>query len=67
MSAKSSSGSASGRQPRIARTGVQAREIGQLIAAGKVKPYIEATFPLEEAGIALQRLQQRHTQGKTVL
>jgi NADPH:quinone reductase-like Zn-dependent oxidoreductase len=42
-------------------------EIGQLIATGKVKPYIEATFPLEEAGIALQRLQQRHTQGKIVL
>ena len=42
-------------------------EIGRLIAAGKVKPYIEATFPLEEAGLALQRLEQRHTQGKIVL
>jgi NADPH:quinone reductase-like Zn-dependent oxidoreductase len=42
-------------------------EIGQLIAAGKVKPYIEATFPLEEAGAAMQRLEHRHTQGKIVL
>jgi NADPH:quinone reductase-like Zn-dependent oxidoreductase len=42
-------------------------EIGRLIDAGKVKPYIEATFPLEEAAAALQRLQQKHTQGKIVL
>jgi NADPH:quinone reductase-like Zn-dependent oxidoreductase len=42
-------------------------EIGQLITAGKVKPYIEATFPLEEAGEALLRLEGRHTQGKIVL
>jgi NADPH:quinone reductase-like Zn-dependent oxidoreductase len=42
-------------------------EIGRLIAAGKVKPYIEATFPLEDARLALQRLEQRHTQGKIVL
>jgi NADPH:quinone reductase-like Zn-dependent oxidoreductase len=42
-------------------------EIGQLINAGKVKPYIEATFPIEEAAIALVRLEGRHTQGKIVL
>jgi NADPH:quinone reductase-like Zn-dependent oxidoreductase len=42
-------------------------EIGQLIAAGKVKPYIEATFPFEEAATALLRLEGRHTQGKIVL
>jgi NADPH:quinone reductase-like Zn-dependent oxidoreductase len=42
-------------------------EIGQLITAGKVKPYIEATFPIEEAGLALVRLEGRHTQGKIVL
>jgi NADPH:quinone reductase-like Zn-dependent oxidoreductase len=42
-------------------------EIGQLINAGKVKPYIEATFPIAEAAIALVRLEGRHTQGKIVL
>jgi NADPH:quinone reductase-like Zn-dependent oxidoreductase len=42
-------------------------EIGPLIAAGQVKPYIDATFSLEQAGVALQRLEQRHTQGKIVL
>jgi NADPH:quinone reductase-like Zn-dependent oxidoreductase len=42
-------------------------EIGQLINAGKVKPYIEATFPIEEAATALLRLEGRHTQGKIVL
>jgi NADPH:quinone reductase-like Zn-dependent oxidoreductase len=42
-------------------------EIGQLINAGKVKPYIEATYLLEEVGLALLRLEGRHTQGKIVL
>lgn len=50
-------------QPNAAELG----QIGQLIAAGKVKPYIEATFALDEAAKALQRLQHRHTQGKIVL
>jgi NADPH:quinone reductase-like Zn-dependent oxidoreductase len=42
-------------------------EIGQLINAGKVKPYIEATFPIEDTGVALVRLEGRHTQGKIVI
>jgi NADPH:quinone reductase-like Zn-dependent oxidoreductase len=42
-------------------------EIGQLINAGKVKPYIEATYTIEEAALALVRLEGRHTQGKIVL
>jgi len=46
---------------------VELAEIGQLINAGKVTPYIEATYPIEEVGLALLRLEGRHTQGKIVL
>src|SRR3981081_2864509 len=38
-------------------------EIGQLIAAGKVKPKIEATFPLEAAASALQGIEAQQPHG----
>lgn len=42
-------------------------EIAGLIDAGKVKPTLSKTFPLNEAVSALQLVEQGHTQGKLVL
>lgn len=38
-----------------------------LYAAGKIKPRIDAAFPLQEAGKALEYIQDRKVQGKVVL
>jgi len=43
------------------------REIRELIEQGKVRPQIQATFLLEDAAPAQQRLQRGHVQGKIVL
>jgi NADPH:quinone reductase-like Zn-dependent oxidoreductase len=45
----------------------QLAEIGGLIASGKVKPSIQATFPLEDAGKAQSLLEGSHVRGKVVL
>ncbi|MCK1743686.1 NADP-dependent oxidoreductase [Bradyrhizobium sp. 139] len=45
----------------------QLNEIGELIDAGKVRPIVDATFPLSQAGAAQQKLETEHTQGKIVL
>ncbi len=42
-------------------------EIGQLLLSGQVRPFIYATFPLEDAGLAESALEQEHVQGKVVL
>lgn len=42
-------------------------EIGQLIDEGRVTPHVDATYPLEQAADAQQRLERKHTQGKIVL
>jgi len=42
-------------------------EIADLIDEGKVKPCVRATYPLEEAALAQERLQRDHIQGKVVL
>ncbi|HVX28565.1 MAG TPA: NADP-dependent oxidoreductase [Parafilimonas sp.] len=42
-------------------------KIAQLIDEGKVKPYIEKVFPLEEAAEAQKLIEQGHTVGKIVL
>jgi NADPH:quinone reductase-like Zn-dependent oxidoreductase len=47
--------------------GAQLAEIGRLLLAGKLRPYIFATFKLEEAGKAEQVLAGQHVQGKVVL
>jgi NADPH:quinone reductase-like Zn-dependent oxidoreductase len=45
----------------------QLAEIGRLLLAGKLKPYVFKTFKLEEAGKAEQALAEQHVQGKIVL
>lgn len=45
----------------------QLAEIGRLLLAGKIRPYVFETFRLEEAGEAEQALAERHVQGKIVL
>lgn len=42
-------------------------ELFALYAAGKIKPRIDAVFPLQEAGKALEYIQDRKVQGKVVL
>jgi NADPH2:quinone reductase len=44
-----------------------AQEVLALVAAGKVKPYISATYPLERTAAALQDLMNRKVQGKIVV
>jgi NADPH:quinone reductase-like Zn-dependent oxidoreductase len=41
--------------------------IGRLIDAGKVKPYVTATYPLDRAAEAQERIERHHAQGKVVL
>lgn len=50
-------------QPNTAELG----EIGELIDQGKVRPVIQAVFPLSEAAAAEQKLEKEHTCGKIVL
>jgi NADPH:quinone reductase-like Zn-dependent oxidoreductase len=45
----------------------QLRDIGALIDAGKVKPFVSATFPLAEAAAALHTVEAGHAVGKVVL
>ncbi|RUU73158.1 NADP-dependent oxidoreductase, partial [Mesorhizobium sp. M7A.T.Ca.TU.009.01.3.1] len=42
-------------------------EIGRLIEAGKVTPFVEATYPLGEVAKAEERLENEHVRGKIVL
>lgn len=42
-------------------------EIGRLIDAGKVKPCVLATYPLDHAAEAQRRLEREHPHGKVVL
>jgi len=47
--------------------GPELTEISALIDSGKVKPHIDATYPLEQAAEALRRIEGQHIQGKVVL
>lgn len=47
--------------------GEELAEIGRLVDAGKLKPHIQTTFPLEQAKQALATVEQGHTAGKIVL
>lgn len=47
--------------------GNELAEIVGLVASGKVKPHVEQTYPLQEAGRALDAVEQGHSVGKTVL
>jgi NADPH:quinone reductase-like Zn-dependent oxidoreductase len=47
--------------------GAELAEIGRLVDAGKVKPCVLATYPLDHAAEAQQRLEREHPHGKVVL
>jgi NADPH:quinone reductase-like Zn-dependent oxidoreductase len=47
--------------------GPELTEIGALIDSGKVKPHVDATYPLEQAAEAQRRIEGQHIQGKVVL
>ena len=51
----------------VQANGDELREIAQLIDAGKVKPFIAATFPLSRAADALRAVEDGHSKGKTVI
>jgi NADPH:quinone reductase-like Zn-dependent oxidoreductase len=42
-------------------------EVGRLIDAGKVRPWVEATFSLHDAAAAQEKLERGHVAGKIVL
>jgi len=46
---------------------IELRAIADLIDDGKLKPVVEATYPLEEAGAAQRQLEREHVPGKVVL
>ena len=41
--------------------------IGRLIDEGKVRPHLQAVFPLQQAAAAQEKLEHQHTRGKIVL
>ena len=43
------------------------RDLANLLAEGKIKPHIQACFPLQETGTALNYLIDRRIQGKVVI
>jgi NADPH:quinone reductase-like Zn-dependent oxidoreductase len=47
--------------------GRELAEIADLVTAGKVKPHVEKTYPLEEASQALTAVEREHPVGKVVL
>ena len=50
-----------------ARTGAVLGEVAGLVAAGKIDPHVNETFPLAEAGEALAAVERGHARGKVVL
>ena len=47
--------------------GIQLAEIGRLAVAGRLRPVVAQTFPLDGAAAAQDRLEQEHSRGKIVL
>lgn len=47
--------------------GNELAEIGSLIDSGKVKPHVMASYPLDHAAEAQQKLEREHPHGKVVL
>jgi NADPH:quinone reductase-like Zn-dependent oxidoreductase len=48
-------------------SGYDLAEMSDLIAAGRLRPHVEETFPLERAADAMERLEAGHVRGKLVL
>jgi NADPH:quinone reductase-like Zn-dependent oxidoreductase len=51
----------------VEANGDELAEIAALVEAGKVKPHVERTFPLNAAADALSFVEQGHSVGKIVL
>ncbi len=49
------------------RSWAELGEIGKLVDAGRVRPHVQAVFPLEEAAEAQRTLENGHVRGKVVL
>jgi NADPH:quinone reductase-like Zn-dependent oxidoreductase len=47
--------------------GAELAEIAELVTAGKVKPHVAKTYPLEQASDALSDVEKGHSVGKVVL
>lgn len=47
--------------------GDELAEIVEFVETGKVRPYIQRTFPLNQAADALAAVEQGHSVGKVVL
>jgi NADPH:quinone reductase-like Zn-dependent oxidoreductase len=47
--------------------GAELAEIAELVTAGKVKPHVAKTYPLEQASDALAEVEKGHSVGKIVL
>jgi NADPH:quinone reductase-like Zn-dependent oxidoreductase len=48
-------------------SGYDLAEMNDLIAEGRLRPHVEATYPLERAGEAMEHLEEGHVRGKLVL
>jgi NADPH:quinone reductase-like Zn-dependent oxidoreductase len=48
-------------------SGYDLAEMSDLIAAGRLRPHVEETFPLERVADAMERLEDGHVRGKLVL
>jgi NADPH:quinone reductase-like Zn-dependent oxidoreductase len=48
-------------------SGYDLAEMSELIEDGQLRPNIEATYPLEQAADAMERLEGGHVRGKLVL
>ena len=49
------------------RTSVVLDAVAQLTAAGVLRPFVTAVFPLDQAGDALRTVEEGHARGKTVI
>lgn len=58
-------GAAVARDPKAHQQNV--KELFDLYKAGKIRPHVSGTYPLEKAGDAIRELQDRKAQGKVVV
>ncbi len=50
-----------------AKNKANGEQIFRWVAEGKLRPHVDATFPFERAGDALERMEQRNVKGKLLL
>jgi NADPH:quinone reductase-like Zn-dependent oxidoreductase len=46
---------------------IELADIAQLIDNGRIKPFVQSSYPLNEAAKAQDHLEHDHARGKTVL